>query len=201
MLRTCAERVRIVRKTTRSDSLAQVIKARLSGEAKPSDDEDDETRDDEDDGAGETRGEVGATSQQAKVRRPSLRASNTWVSDLFTAIALPWTLTGPDRPNTEVNGLLGTLRAMPAQNDFILEEDREYVTEEVNHLFVWLRDELVAAWYQKLHMHQLAQEAFSALINHLHEWAIFCQAEGCFLTLSYLVRVQHSNHDCAETLG
>ena len=80
MLRTCAERVRIVRKTTRSDSLAQVIKARLSGEAKPSDDEDDETRDDEDDGAGETRGEVGATSQRAKVRRPSLRASNSFES-------------------------------------------------------------------------------------------------------------------------
>lgn len=119
------------------------------------------------------------------------RILRPWTADIPATTALLWTVTGHRRPNTQVNELLSSLRAMPAHNDFHWEEDRNYVTEEVNSIFEWLKHELVAAWYHKLHIHTLAREAFSLLILHLKAWGVHYQADGCFLTLSYLVSLLH----------
>lgn len=107
---------------------------------------------------------------------------------------LEWDITGPHAPNDEVHELLTSLRAMPDRNVFILEEDQNYIRQEVHRMFVWLKDDLVANWYSHLRVISSGQKAFSTLIDHLHEWGVHYEAEGCFLTLSYLVRLLHLDH-------
>lgn len=117
-----------------------------------------------------------------------MRFTPRLISPCMTTIrattALPWAETGPQAPNNAVHELLTSLRAMPDSNVFILEEDQNYIREEVHHMFGWLKDDLVANWYS--HLRVSGQNAFSTLIDHLHEWGVHYEAEGCFLTLSLL---------------